>query len=99
MKFVISILILYGTELWARPIRIYHERNFEFAARTESDLLDIYKIPQELISTEVTFNCALLNGKGKLDLCLKKNGDLEWVSVDKNFLKSLRVFWAPEGTL
>ena len=59
-------------------------------------LMTDYLIPEELITFKITRNCEELKGVGKLDLCLKNNGDLLMVSVDREFInESLKVFQAP----
>jgi hypothetical protein len=52
-----------------------------------------YGIPVEMISLKRVDHCEEVNRRGKLDLCLKKNGDLYWVSVDHHFInQSLKIF-------
>lgn len=94
MKFAISLLITFP--VFASPIRIFHEKKLESAEIVRGIFLQQYSIPEELIvMTEVT-SCEELKGKGKLDLCLKNNGDLLVVSVDRGFIdESLKIFQAP----
>jgi hypothetical protein len=59
-------------------------------------LIQNYKIPEELIAIKSIEKCEELRSEGKLDLCLKDNGDLYLVSVDHEFInESLKVFRAP----
>jgi hypothetical protein len=94
MKFVTSLLLT--TQVLASPIHLYHERNLEEAQMLQAILMDDYQIPEELILIRETRDCDVIREKGKLDLCLKNNGDLVVVSVDKEFVnESLKVFRAP----
>jgi hypothetical protein len=55
-----------------------------------------YSIPSELIQVEQIRKCEEVKKKGKLDLCLKNNGDLLVVSVNREFINdSLKVFQNP----
>jgi hypothetical protein len=68
----------------------------EEAQMLQAILMDDYQIPEELILIRETRDCDVIREKGKLDLCLKNNGDLVVVSVDKEFVnESLKVFRAP----
>lgn len=94
MKFVISFL--FCTQLLASPIHIYHESEFKNAVSFRDYIVSEYQIPEELMSIKMIRNCEEIKGEGKLDLCLKNNGDLFLVSVDRNFInESLKVFQAP----
>ncbi len=94
MKFVISLFIT--TTIYANPIHLYHEGNSIEANMFKDILMTDYLIPEELITFKITRNCEELKGVGKLDLCLKNNGDLLMVSVDREFInESLKVFQAP----
>ena len=97
MKFVISFLItLSALNACASPIHVYHEVDFTEADRYRDLLTTEYQIPEDLILMKTTQNCDGLKGEGKLDLCLKNNGDLLMVSVDRTFInESLKVFRAP----
>lgn len=96
MKFVISILGLsLSFNIAASPIRVFHEDRPEEAGIVRDIFRDQYAIPEDLIGLNSVVSCEGLKKKGKLDLCLKNNGDLIVVSVDKNFIsESLKVFWA-----
>jgi len=96
MKSVISFLILVMSfELHANPIRVYHEGMPDEAKVVRDIFKDQYAIPEDLIDLRRVMSCEGLRKKGKLDICLKNNGDLIVVSVDKNFIsESLKVFWA-----
>ena len=94
MKFAISFLLCFP--VYASPIRIFHEKEQERAAIVRDIFLQQYFIPEELIAMTEVSSCEELNGKGKLDLCLKNNGDLLVVSVDRGFIhESLKIFQAP----
>ena len=95
MKFVISFL-LFSASVSASPIHVYHEAISEEAGRYRDLLTTEYKIPEDLILMKTIKSCDGLKGEGKLDLCLKNNGDLLMVSVDREFInESLKVFRAP----
>jgi len=95
MKFVISFL-LFSVGIQASPIHVYHEAISEQASRYRDLLTTEYQIPEDLILMQTTKSCDVLKGEGKLDLCLKNNGDLLMVSVDREFInESLKVFRAP----
>jgi hypothetical protein len=80
----------------ASPIHLYHETNLVEAEMLRTILMSDYQIPEELILIRETRDCDGIREKGKLDLCLKNNGDLVVVSVDKEFVnESLKVFRAP----
>ena len=94
MKFVISFFVTMSA--MASPIHVYHEADFPEAGRYRDLLTTEYQIPEDLILMKVIANCDGLRGEGKLDLCLKNNGDLLLVSVDRTFInESLKVFRAP----
>ena len=94
MKFVISLLL--PLTVGANPINIIHENSHELAVIYKTILENDYSVPGELIQIKKTRNCAEVKKKGKLDLCLKNNGDLILVSVDREFVNdSLKVFQAP----
>jgi hypothetical protein len=95
MKFVISFLF-FSVSIHASPIHVYHEAIAEEAGRYRDLLTTEYLIPEDLIMMKTIKNCDGLKGEGKLDLCLKNNGDLLMVSVDREFInESLKVFRAP----
>jgi hypothetical protein len=96
MKFVTSIILFTALPALASPIRIYHERE-EGRARVVREIFQQqYFIPEDLIATVEVSDCGNLKGQGKLDLCLKNNGDLLVVSVDRGFInESLKIFQAP----
>lgn len=94
MKFVISLFITVNA--FASPIHLYYEEDSSEAIIYRDVLVKDYQIPEELILVKKTSSCELLRAKGKLDLCLKNNGDLFMVSVDREFInESLKVFQAP----
>ncbi len=94
MKFAISLLICFP--VFASPIQIFHENARERADIVRDIFLEQYAIPEELIAMKVVAKCEDLVGRGKLDLCLKNNGDLIVVSVDRGFIdESLKIFQAP----
>ncbi|MFL5784872.1 MAG: hypothetical protein ACJ76H_09705 [Bacteriovoracaceae bacterium] len=96
MKFAISFLCLLTFAAEASPIRIFHEKKEEHAQVVREIFLQQYSIPEELIAMTEVQNCEELKGRGKLDLCLKNNGDLLVVSVDRGFInESLKIFQAP----
>lgn len=99
MKFVISFLLsiqCYGNKCYASPINIFHEGNSADAGMYRDILKNDYSIPEDLIELKTTNGCETQKTKGKLDLCLKNNGDLYVVSVDRKFIdESLKVFQAP----
>lgn len=93
MKFVISFF--FCVNAIASPIFIHHEGNPIEAQMIKDILMKDYQIPEELISV-TRKECAEIKETGKLNLCLKNNGDLLVVSVDRNFInESLKVFQAP----
>jgi hypothetical protein len=94
MKFIISFFISF-TALGS-PIHIYYESS-PIEAMMFKDIMKIdYSIPEELILLKKVRRCEVVKGEGKLDLCLKNNGDLFMVSVDRGFInESLKVFQAP----
>jgi hypothetical protein len=94
MKFFTS-LILSTSLLQAAPIQIYFEENSMDAIMIKSILIADYSIPEDLIELSEAGECGRVKQKGKLSLCLKNNGDLLVVSVDRNFInESLSVFRA-----
>ncbi len=93
MKYVISLFI--SLSVCASPIHLYYETNSMEANMLKDILINDYQIPEELISLKGIRECDEVKGGGKLDLCLKNNGDLLMVSVDRNFVnESLKVFKA-----
>ncbi len=96
MKSVISLSFLLSISAWGNPIRIFHENESDRAQIVREIFLQEYRIPEELIAMEVVGDCERLKGQGKLDLCLKNNGDLLVVSADRGFIhESLKIFQAP----
>jgi hypothetical protein len=94
MKFVISLLL--PLTVGANPINIIHENSHELALIYKTILENEYFVPSELITLKETKECSVIKKKGKLDLCLKNNGDLIVVSVDREFINdSLKVFQTP----
>lgn len=96
MKFVTSILMLLSFELRAAPIRVFYEGDDIYAIAIRDVLVKEYQIPYELIEVSKNTSCEKLNKSGKLDLCLKNNGDLKMVSVNREFVsETLKIFRAP----
>lgn len=94
MKFVISLL--FSINAFASPIHLFYEGDLNDALIYKDILVKEYMIPEELIAMGSSKKCEQIKGKGKLDLCLKNNGDLYLVSVDREFItESLQVFQAP----
>jgi hypothetical protein len=94
MKFVISFFI--SLSAMASPIHVYFEGTSQDATIYKNLLINDYQIPEDLIKLKGIKNCEGMKGEGKLDLCLKNNGDLLMVSVDRGFInESLKVFRAP----
>ncbi len=95
MKLLISLLLL-SHKLYSAPINLLFENRSSEAQIYRSILMREYSIPEELIGMKRIHSCEETKGSGKLDLCLKKNGDLIVVSVDHEFIsESLKVFQAP----
>lgn len=96
MKFVISLILMMTTSAHANPIQIFYEEDSEAAIAVKGVLTQTYQIPEELISLMPVSKCEGVQRKGKLDLCLKNNGELLIVSVDRGFIsESLKIFNAP----
>lgn len=94
MKFVISFL--FAMNAYASPIQLFHEGDSTEALMYKEILINDYLIPEDLIRVRGTRECEKIKPIGKLDLCLKNNGDLYMVSVDREFInESLKVFRAP----
>lgn len=94
MKFVISLFI--SMNAFASPIHLFHEGEVTDAQIYKEILVKDYMIPEELILISKISKCEGKKRAGKLDLCLKNNGDLYLVSVDREFInESLKVFRAP----
>ena len=94
MKFVISFLICLNA--YASPINVFHEGEDKDAKIYRDILINEYMIPEDLIGFRSTQSCEGMKPVGKLDFCLKNNGDLYMVSVDREFInESLKVFRAP----
>lgn len=94
MRFAISFFLC--TSALASPINVFHEGNVHEANMYKAILEREYKIPEELVTVRLIKTCDGLKAVGKLDLCLKNNGDLLMVSVDREFVdESLKVFKAP----
>jgi hypothetical protein len=96
MKFVTSLICLISLPVLATPIRIFHENEMGRARIVREIFQEQYFIPEDLIALQEVEKCEELKGQGKLDLCLKNNGDLLVVSVDRGFIyESLKIFQAP----
>lgn len=94
MKYVISFLFCLNT--WASPIQLFFEEDAMDAQMMRTIFIKDYKIPEDLIDLIQVRSCEALTERGKLDLCIKSNGDLRVVSVDHEFVsESLRIFRAP----
>lgn len=94
MKYAISLLFCLNT--WASPIQVFFEEDATEAQMMKTIFMKDYKIPEDLIDLIQVRNCEALTERGKLDLCIKSNGDLTVVSVDHEFVsESLRIFRAP----
>lgn len=94
MKYAISFFFVLSAQ--AAPIKVFYEEERPHARLMKEVLIRDYKIPEDLIEIRKTRGCEDLTGKGKLDLCLKNNGDLILVSVDRGFVnESLKIFRAP----
>lgn len=97
MKFTISLLLsLLTLSAYAEPIKIFYENESDKAEIVRSIFVDNYHIPSDLFTLSKTIDCSKTSGNKKLDLCLKDNGDLVVVSVDRRFISdTLKVFQAP----
>ena len=96
MRFATSLLLLMSFNVAASPIKIFYEGEATRAGWVRDIFTNTYSIPSELIGLESVSNCDDLQERGKLDLCLKNNGDLLVVSVDRGFVtESLKIFQAP----
>jgi hypothetical protein len=94
MKYIISFFITFNA--YAFPLRIFHENGSERAEIVRNILIKGYGVPGDLIVTKNIQSCDEIAKKGKFDLCLKNNGDLLVVSVDRGFVNdSLKIFQAP----
>lgn len=94
MRFIISLFIT--LEAIASPINLSYEGTHDEAQMYREILMKDYLIPDYLISLKRIDECNEMKAEGKLDLCLKNNGDLLLVSVDRAFInESLKVFRAP----
>ena len=96
MKFVTSLAFFIALPAFATPIRIFHEKEEGRARIVREIFQQQYFIPEDLIAELEVSKCEELKGQGKLDMCLKNNGDLLVVSVDRGFIhESLKIFQAP----
>lgn len=96
MKFVISLILL-STQISASPIDLSHEAQWDRVQYLKQIFTETYKIPEGLIGMRVVQNCESVESQGKINLCIKKNGDLITVSVDQRFIReSLKIFQAPK---
>lgn len=94
MKFVISLFLSFNA--YASPIHLFYEGDQEHVLIYKEIMMRNYLIPEELIKVREAQSCEKLKPTGKLDMCLKNNGDLYLVSVDRDFVnESLKVFRAP----
>ena len=93
MKYIISFALIISSKVVANPINFYFEGKTSEAKIYKRILIKDYQIPKELISLIKVKKCEEEKTRGKMDLCIKNNGDLYWVSVDDEFVKeSLKVF-------
>ena len=98
MKFVINFFALatFATTGMAAPIQVFYEEEPSRAQIVKDIFIDSYQIPEDLVALSEVKQCDELSAGGKLDLCLKKNGDILIVSVDRGFVsESLKIFQAP----
>jgi hypothetical protein len=94
MKFFVSMLI--SLNAFATPIQIFHENNSLEANMFKDIMMLDYGIPEDLIIIKRANTCEDTKEEGKLGICIKNNGDLLLVSVDRGFVEeSLKVFQAP----
>lgn len=94
MKFLISFLA--SLNLYASPIEVFYEEEPSRAELVKNIFTEQYQIPEDLIGITEVKDCDRIRKKGKLELCLKNNGDLIVVSVDRSFIsESLKIFQAP----
>ena len=94
MKYVISFF--FCANVMAAPIHVYYEIEPSRAQSVKDIFTDQYLVPEDLIDLKEVPLCENLKSRGKLDLCLKNNGDLIVVSVDRGFInESLKIFRAP----
>lgn len=96
MKLGISLLF-FVTMAHGSPIQIHFEKGQKMEAIIYKELMvRDYSIPEEIISVNLVVSCEGRKKQAELEICIKNNGDLELVSVDKNFIReSLSVFKAP----
>jgi hypothetical protein len=95
MKSVISLFFMVSYA-FASPINLYYESDPDEAEIYKAAMIRIHMIPEELIELKKASQCEGIKKKGKFDLCLKKNGDLFEVSIDRHFIEeSLKVFQSP----
>lgn len=93
MKYIISAILFLNFGLKAHPIHLHYEGDTEEANIYKVIMSTEYGIPNELISMKKVKECSTENGMGKLHICVKKNGDLVWISVDDHFVnESLKIF-------
>jgi hypothetical protein len=93
MKFVISFFL--SLNAFSAPINIFHEGSSSETYKFKNILINDYQIPEGLMSIKKTKKCNDQRSEGKLDICIKKDGDLLLVSVDREFIEeSLKVFQA-----
>lgn len=94
MKYAISFFLSLSAS--AAPIQVFYEPETDRAQTVRQIFIGDYKIPEDLIAIKEVRHCEEIRAGGKLDLCLKNNGDLIVVSVDKSFVnESLKIFQAP----
>ncbi len=94
MKYAISFFLTMN--VFAAPIQVFYEEEPSRAHIVRDILLNQYSIPEDLIAIKEIGVCENLKERGKFDLCLKNNGDLIVVSVDRGFVnESLKIFQAP----
>lgn len=99
MKLGISLFLLLSASMLRAmtPVQIYFEAGQRLEAIIYRDLLiQDHAVPEELITLNEVMECETMSAKTEFELCIKSNGDLKVVSVDKKFIQeSLSIFKAP----
>jgi hypothetical protein len=99
VKLGISIFLFLSTPVLSAmtPVQLYFEEGQRLEAIIYRDLLiQDYAVPEELITLTEVMKCETMSAKTEFELCIKSNGDLKVVSVDKKFIQeSLSIFKAP----
>ena len=99
MKLGISVALLFIHQLASAmtPVQIYFEAGQKLEAVIYRDLLiQDYLVPENLITLTEVYGCEEKKARTEFELCIKSNGDLKVVSVDRKFIQeSLSIFKAP----